>query len=297
MYQRQVWKQLLGNKVLLDPKTQKFFKSSSLYDLFSLPEDSKPETTNIFRESRVRMQEQIKEKKEKKKSNSQFTEDKIQAMKDLAQQISKSLSNQTRDQKVLEKERRKKLEEKKKLKDLTAPELLLLNREKAKNKNDIAGNTVDDCMTNVSFSRALEYTEKAAVSYHKIKAKAKVTDEAEPTDILKKKKRKKDKDIFKSIVDNSGAIDGEKVEGLVKTEVKKIRKKYEKAEMTKVGNQDHYVLEKLFSSKGVSGALQHDSVVGGSSKAQSLKVRGEAQQRADKALEALKKSRLTSWRW
>lgn len=67
MYQRQVWKQLLGNKVLLDPKTQKFFKSSSLYDLFSLPEDSNPETTNIFRESRVRMQVKIRENEEKKR--------------------------------------------------------------------------------------------------------------------------------------------------------------------------------------------------------------------------------------
>lgn len=55
MYQRQVWKQLLSNKVLIDPKTQKFFKTSDLYDLFSLQEqtDSNPETANIFRNSRV----------------------------------------------------------------------------------------------------------------------------------------------------------------------------------------------------------------------------------------------------
>lgn len=55
MYQRQVWKQLLSNKVLIDPKTQKFFKTSDLHDLFSLQEqtDSNPETANIFRNSRV----------------------------------------------------------------------------------------------------------------------------------------------------------------------------------------------------------------------------------------------------
>lgn len=56
MYQRQVWKQLLSNKVLLDPKTNRFFKNSDLHDLFSLQEStgSNPETTNIFHESRVR---------------------------------------------------------------------------------------------------------------------------------------------------------------------------------------------------------------------------------------------------
>lgn len=57
MYQRQVWKQLLSNKVLLDPRTQKFFNSSDLHELFSLQEqtsDSSLETANIFRNSRVR---------------------------------------------------------------------------------------------------------------------------------------------------------------------------------------------------------------------------------------------------
>lgn len=59
MYQRQVWKQLLSNKILLNPQTQRVFKSSNLYDLFSMPEDNvqgsdgNPETANIFRESRV----------------------------------------------------------------------------------------------------------------------------------------------------------------------------------------------------------------------------------------------------
>lgn len=296
MYQRQVWKQLLGNKVLLDPKTQKFFKSSSLHDLFSLPDDSNPETTNIFRESRVRMQEQIREKKEKQKSNSQFTEDKIQAMKNLAHQISKSLSAKSTDQQVLEEERCRKVGNKQKFKNLAALDLLHMNREKTKEKPGMTGNSVDDCKTNVSFSRALEYTENTSASYHKIKEKAKLTNLGKPAEIITKK-RKKNKDIFKSIIDSSGAIDGEKVDGLVKTEMKKMRKKYDKTQTVKIGNQDQYVLEKLFSSKGVSGALQHDSVVEGSSKTQSLKVRGEAQQKADKALEALKKSRVNSWRW
>lgn len=56
MYQRQIWKQLLSNKILIDPKTQKFFKTSDLHDLFSLQEQTdstNPETANIFHNSRV----------------------------------------------------------------------------------------------------------------------------------------------------------------------------------------------------------------------------------------------------
>lgn len=55
MYQRQVWKQLLSNKVLLDPKTQKFFKTSDLHDLFSIQDrhSTNSETANIFKNSRV----------------------------------------------------------------------------------------------------------------------------------------------------------------------------------------------------------------------------------------------------
>lgn len=56
MYQRQVWKQLLSNKILLDPKAQKFFKTSDLHDLFSIQDresTANPETANIFKNSRV----------------------------------------------------------------------------------------------------------------------------------------------------------------------------------------------------------------------------------------------------
>jgi len=40
IYHRQLWKQYLTNRVLADPKQSRFFKSSELYDLFSLAADS-----------------------------------------------------------------------------------------------------------------------------------------------------------------------------------------------------------------------------------------------------------------
>lgn len=49
---------------------------------------------------------------------------------------------------------------------------------------------------------------------------------------------------------------------------------------------------------GVSGALQHDSIVGGDNNGvQRLRISSEAQKTADKALEALRKQRLTEWSW
>lgn len=56
MYQRQVWKQLLSNKVLSDPSQRRFFKTSDLHELFSLNEPTRngnTETTNIFQDSKV----------------------------------------------------------------------------------------------------------------------------------------------------------------------------------------------------------------------------------------------------
>ncbi|KAJ8940277.1 hypothetical protein NQ318_007648 [Aromia moschata] len=325
MYQRQVWKQLLSNKVLLDPRTNKFFRTSDLHDLFSLQEttDSHPETANIFHESRVRIQESIKRKeraKNKKRKNIpatatestssevQFSEDKIQAMKNLAQQIAKSLSQnkeekpapkKTSYQLELEVERQLKLKEKQELKKMTAQELLLYNKEKANQKEDDTSNIIDDCETNASFSKALEYSETTAKLHHILNSgKVKDPDEVKKkavdirktianvktdmpvirsgvdssennsndsvrrfnSDVSSRKKKHKRKDKCRPIVDKSGIIDGERVDGLVKSEVKKIKRDKKKKEHDNE-SQDDFVLGKLFAKKGVSGALQHDSII------------------------------------
>lgn len=49
IYQRQLWKQYLTNRVLSDPKQSRFFKSSDLHDLFSLAAPEQPtETGEMF---------------------------------------------------------------------------------------------------------------------------------------------------------------------------------------------------------------------------------------------------------
>lgn len=228
MYQRQVFKQLLSNKVLLDPRTQRFFKSSDLTELFSLQEqtDTNPETANIFRNSKI----EVAPKKRKNKLEDlpvTFSEDKIKAMKEMAQQIAKKMSNKTEVKPKIDKppnevEKRP-----------TPVELLEINRRKLiPPPPEPEANKVDDMKTNVSFEAALDFcTEK------------KITKEL-PHEEVSKRKDKKKKEKVK--VDKTGKVDGEKVEGLVKIETKKPEKKKHIPENT----QDDYVLEKLFSKKG-----------------------------------------------
>eukprot|EP00123_Amoebidium_parasiticum_P014608 comp22573_c4_seq1/m.34450 comp22573_c4_seq1/g.34450 ORF comp22573_c4_seq1/g.34450 comp22573_c4_seq1/m.34450 type:complete len:1409 (-) comp22573_c4_seq1:968-5194(-) len=72
MYHRQIFKQFLTNRVLKDPKQQRFFKSNDLYELFTLGDDNKKstETGSLFAgtQAEVRREHLVKsDKKEKKK--------------------------------------------------------------------------------------------------------------------------------------------------------------------------------------------------------------------------------------
>ncbi|XP_060531636.1 LOW QUALITY PROTEIN: DNA excision repair protein ERCC-6-like [Cylas formicarius] len=288
MYQRQVWKQLLSNKILIDPSTNKFFKSSDLFDLFSLPSDPKPETTNIFQESRVRLQEKYKEKQEsrakRKLKNRQtdeasgesiFTEERVEAMKALARQIAKGITAnpEPHTQKA---ERLCYLTEKQRLRELTPPELVKYNR---LNFNERKGDA-DELVAGCSFEKALEASAKTSLNQKIAKEERKRRKRLKKASVGPEAKRKK-------TVDTSGKIDGVDVTGLVKREVPK----REKRSKTGMKSQDSYILEHLFSKKGVSGALEHESVVNQGVRKYTLKIREEAERKASKALEALKKSR------
>eukprot|EP00730_Choanoeca_flexa_P003882 TRINITY_DN11532_c0_g1_i2.p1 TRINITY_DN11532_c0_g1~~TRINITY_DN11532_c0_g1_i2.p1 ORF type:complete len:1223 (+),score=289.37 TRINITY_DN11532_c0_g1_i2:178-3669(+) len=63
IYHRQVFKQLLSNKVLKDPRQRRFFKSNDLYELFVLAEDEEQtETGNIFEHATMAAKRQSKAK-------------------------------------------------------------------------------------------------------------------------------------------------------------------------------------------------------------------------------------------
>ncbi|GLV36166.1 Imitation SWI [Carabus blaptoides fortunei] len=271
MYQRQVFKQLLSNKILIDPKTKRFFKSSDLNELFSLQEhsDTNPETANIFRNSKVEVNvdKKLKPSSTIDDSSISFSEDKIQAMKSLAQQIAKNMSTKMD-------EKSKKEEEDTKTDRPTPMELLTMNRKKLETKVEPIVNRIDDRETNVSFSDALMITERPNIPVDETNTSVKESET---------RKRKGSKKV-KVKIDESGEIDGEKVDGLVKRETKRKEKVQKKADKS----QDEYVLEKLFSKKGVHTALQHDVIVqSGYKDRNNLKVHYEAKKKADMALKAL----------
>ena len=58
IYHRQIFKQLLVNRVLKDPTQKRFFKSNDLYDLFTLNEGTsdKTETSAIFAGNSIQLQ-------------------------------------------------------------------------------------------------------------------------------------------------------------------------------------------------------------------------------------------------
>eukprot|EP00753_Platysulcus_tardus_P011292 PLAT3281.24.p1 GENE.PLAT3281.24~~PLAT3281.24.p1 ORF type:complete len:1228 (+),score=372.28 PLAT3281.24:378-3686(+) len=70
MYHRQVFKQFLTNKVLKDPKQKRFFKSSSLRDLFTLGSDALPgtETGEIFGAGEVTHSRQLRVEERRRKA-------------------------------------------------------------------------------------------------------------------------------------------------------------------------------------------------------------------------------------
>ncbi|KAK9731582.1 SNF2-related domain [Popillia japonica] len=326
MYQRQVWKQLLSNKILLDPKAQKFFKTSDLHDLFSIQDresTANPETANIFKNSRISMQERMKEKaakkkKRKEKNNSDsdfsFSEDKIEQMKKLAQEISKRITETKSDppktvkkssfEIELEEEKEARKAEREYMKSLTPQELMEYNRKKLLTKGDSLINKVDGIETEASFSKALEISEETSGIYHKIKEDKLEVDKAiekynsltkpiKKKEVKSKNRRNKVKNRYEE--DNPRLVDGEEVEFVVKKEINS-KKGSDKATLSQ--KQDQYVLERLFSKKNVQVALEHDVIVDAKKPVENrCKIQYEAQTRSDLAMLALRKSRLNDWRW
>lgn len=320
IYQRQIWKQLLSNKILVDPKTHRAFKSSDLFDLFSLQEpmgDSNPETTNIFHDSRVKIQERLLKKRKKEPLDMSnkivFSEDKKEKMQLLAQQLAKNITklegNRTSYEKHLEEERSERLKKKKELQDFSAPELLELNRKKGEATVDDNTNKIDGSETSCSFSKALDIAETKAELLHKLidgKLDIKVLEDKlnrekkereKNASVIKKQKNevegRKKGEKKKLIIDESGKIDGETVEGLVKVEKKKLKRNDANQDI----KEDDFILSKLFNKKGVSGALEHDSVMKGHVRKNNLRISMTANLEAEKAIQAITKSRLQKWQW
>jgi DNA excision repair protein ERCC-6 len=104
IYHRQIFKQFLSNKVLKNPKQRRFFKTNDLFELFTLNEgkENSTETAAIF--AGTGSEVAVPRKRDFLKNATvpvapkkvQFSDDKIAKMRELAQRLSKQITQKTK---------------------------------------------------------------------------------------------------------------------------------------------------------------------------------------------------------
>lgn len=306
IYQRQIFKQLLSNKVLLDPNQKNYLKTSTLHGLFSLEEPDKAgstETTNIFKHTKVDFNRKSMpvDKTLLLSGGVSFSDPKMAAMKKLAQEISKKISmlNGNSENKEDPRERYKR-----KIQPPLPP---------TPEKDPV--NMINDHETNSDFATALSEVDivnlysKPSSSYIKDK-KEKTIAIPEATEIVfvddesdvknneldtkkhvKRKRKRKDKSLETSSNNDNDMRSIKRHKSSKRSPSKSV------VDPSEVQDQDNYVLQKLFAKSGVQSALQHDKVVGLAEREERHRIKTETQQRAMYALKALRRSRVKNWRW
>lgn len=104
IYHRQIFKQFLSNKVLKNPKQRRFFKTNDLFELFTLNEgkENSTETAAIF--AGTGSEVAMPRKRDFLKNATvpvapkkmQFSDDKIAKMRELAQRLSKQITQKSK---------------------------------------------------------------------------------------------------------------------------------------------------------------------------------------------------------
>lgn len=317
IYQRQIFKQFLSNKILVDPNQKNVLTTSTLQGLFTLEDvncDGDTETAALFKHTKVNL-DRAKGKKDYATHKDVSTQKKkIEAMKRMAKEISNNISKNARKEcDVDPREEYKKKRE------------LMLNPPKVV-KPEI--NLIDDKVTVVPFENVLseidivnmhvkkDYEEKLLKEVLKKQEEEEgeiVDDDVDETDkndqcidinnkgmapiiteltiedttcdekidkhkYPQKRKHPKSESVLEAEVENLVAI----------KKVKKKKHKKEKEKQEKNRGDDDYVLSKLFAKSSVKSALHHDEVVGLAEKEKRYRIKEEATKRAKDAVRAIK---------
>lgn len=195
IYQRQIFKHFLSNKILLDPNQKNVLTTSTLQGLFTLEElnnEGDTETASLFKHTKVNVNH-INKKRINSESTSKgvsFSKKKLDEMKRLAKEISKKISRDTVKDKTKEPEEDPREMYKKKRE-------LLLNLPEVKEPEI---NIINDEVTNVPFDNVLSeldiITMHAKKDYEEnlIKEVMKKTEELEEGEISDVEESKKDPD-------------------------------------------------------------------------------------------------------
>nr|CBH09283.1 putative DNA excision repair protein ERCC-6 [Heliconius melpomene] len=309
IYQRQIFKNFLSNKILVDPNQKNVLTTSNLQTLFNLEDinyEGDTETTALFKHTKVTLPTKLTQPKGKikdKTSNKLFSKEKLEAMRRKAKEISmkimkgektSTLNNNQNDPRETYKKKRE----------------LILNPPKVEEPE--TKNIIDDQVTNTPFENIL--SELDIVSKHtKNNYEEKLLRDVLNSEMEIDKHLGTPADsqnIDKSVNDNGETTDLSteqefdmtnkksrkrrrsssecEIENLIK--VKKVKNKERKKGKDDKLTDDDYVLSKLFAKSAVKNALQHDIVVGLAEKEKRHKIKMEAIKIARKAVKAIRVS-------
>ncbi|KOB76216.1 Cockayne syndrome protein [Operophtera brumata] len=321
IYQRQIFKHFLSNKILVDPNQKNVLTTSTLQGLFTLEEpncDGDTETASLFKHTKVNI-DSAKAKKDhmQLKKDLSTQKKKVAAMKRMAKEISNRISRNAKKEPEVDPR-----EEYKKKRDLmlNPPEVVLPEI-----------NLVDDNITEVPFENVLseidivnmhvkkDYEEKLlkeVLKKREEEEEGEIVDDEDQTEKFDNKssdinnidgvepitknpehiqnsrrdpKVDKHKNPRKRKHSKSESVSEAEVENLVA--IKKVKKKKHQKEKDKDGKKqgdDDYVLSKLFAKSSVKSALHHDEVVGLAEKEKRHRMKEEATKRAKDAVRAIK---------
>ncbi|XP_047517761.1 DNA excision repair protein ERCC-6-like [Pieris napi] len=293
IYQRQIFKNFLSNRILIDPNQKNVLTTSTLQGLFTLEDlncDGDTETASLFKHTKITINDKNKEKDKIALSSSKK---KIETMKKLAKEISKKLMKSS-ETKLQHAEDAREIYRKKRDMVLNPPECVESPRI----------NILDDKEVNVPFENVM--SELDIINQHakndyeenlmKILNKAK-TEETCSKDVINinhdlqtktniKVSKVISKGDEKNILKRKHSESEAKIEHLVG--IKKVKTKKKNKDADKKLSDDDYVLSKLFAKAGVKNALHHDVVIGLAEKEKRLQMKEEAALKAKKAIRALK---------
>lgn len=323
IYQRQIFKHFLSNKILIDPNQKNVLTTSTLQGLFTLEElnnEGDTETASLFKHTKVNVKQKIMERNNTVPLSGgvSFSRKRLYEMRKLAKKISNKISRDTEKAKEPKEDPREKYKKKREL---------LLNPPQVEEPEI---NLIDGEVTKVPFDNVLSEIDiinmhvKKDYEENLIKEVIMKNEELEDGEISDVEESKKDADNDRTEAVNRGIALTDKspdqeftqhdvkmakeedkisnrrkrkhsrleseIENLVA--VKKVKKKKHKRDKDKkLDNDDDYVLSKLFAKSSVKNALQHDVVIGLAEKERRIRVQEEASRTAKKAVRAIKYSK------
>ncbi|KAI6226799.1 DNA excision repair protein ERCC-6 [Aphelenchoides besseyi] len=293
IYQRQIFKQFLANRILVDPKQKRFFKTNDLQELFTLGDERTDlehgtETAAIFSDQpteinkknffdeRAKRKEKEKKSKRGKKSNADEEDEENEEDISDVENIEITLTDDYKAE----------------LREKAREYIRLMSQKNDLNEQpstspavDSPTSTIDDVKPNVEEGELLSDQEQLAAPTPEVNELSNVESKEDKQSKKKKKHDKKEKRKSKKRL-----LDG-------KFEIRYLRKQRDyKAPTDPDGessrDQDDYVLGHLLKSAGVHSAIRHDHILGETSveREDMQLVEEEAEAVARRAAEVLKRA-------